>query len=492
MDWLEDAKKIVDPNYIRLGKQNLLTSEKKIKTLIKDQSLPQDYQNEWSDEEVRYFLNQLSFLDSNNFSKNIGLGEREGRVFSNLVKQRNLSFSHGIGRSGTINAIQPKAAGSSLILQLCNKMALQALKLAGARLTKKCMVLPLCTGMSLALALRALGFQKEQELEKKKKENKDKIFPDSPKYVIWSRIDQKTCLKCIYSAGFKPIVVDQKIATNKKTNETMDYLVTDTNGIEESIKKIGADNIVCVLSTTSCFSPRSPDNVLEISKICERLNVPHLINNAYGVQCMKTMTNINNAMKNGRVDAYVQSTDKNFQVPIGGGIVASKNPKFIDLCSSMYAGRANMSPILDLFITLLQTSQKRWVDSLKARKNLMLKKLLPQIRKVAEKYGERLLKTDKVNQVSFAVTLDGFKDPVDVGGKLYYKQVTGPRVVVKTTKKTIMDKSFVGYGTHCDDYPHHYVVMSCAIGTTEEIVNEFVKKFDKTLKEVKKNDKKSK
>lgn len=40
-------------------------------------------------------------------------------------------LSHGIGRSGDIAAVQPKAAGSSLLMKLTNCMALDAIKMAG-------------------------------------------------------------------------------------------------------------------------------------------------------------------------------------------------------------------------------------------------------------------------------------------------------------------------------------------------------------------------
>ena len=37
-------------------------------------------------------------MDSNNFVDNVGVGEREGRVFSSIVKQKYFSMSHGVGR----------------------------------------------------------------------------------------------------------------------------------------------------------------------------------------------------------------------------------------------------------------------------------------------------------------------------------------------------------------------------------------------------------
>lgn len=40
----------------------------------------------------------------------------------------------------------------------------------------------------------------------------------------------------------------------------------------------------------------------------------------------------------GRVDAFVQSTDKNFMVPVGGAVVAGFDEKFIDAVSKTYPG----------------------------------------------------------------------------------------------------------------------------------------------------------
>ena len=55
-------------------------------------------------------------MDSNNFSGNVGVGEREGRVASEVVRRRHFGLSHGMGRSGDVTAVQPKAAGSSIIV----------------------------------------------------------------------------------------------------------------------------------------------------------------------------------------------------------------------------------------------------------------------------------------------------------------------------------------------------------------------------------------
>lgn len=41
----------------------------------------------------------------------------------------------------------------------------------------------------------------------------------------------------------------------------------------------------------------------------------------------------------GRIDAFVQSLDKNFMVPVGGAIIAGFDEVFIKDISKMYPGR---------------------------------------------------------------------------------------------------------------------------------------------------------
>ena len=165
----------------------------------------------FDDSLIEYFLTKISFLDSNNFKDRIGVGEREGRVASNLVARRNFNLSHGIGRSGDVEAIQPKAAGSSLIYKLTNYLVKDALRLMGLTV-QKCLVLPLATGMTLTLILLTL-----------------KAIKPNAKYVIWPRIDQKTCLKCILTAGALPIVIQPKLS------QCQMYVHTD---MEEMQKKV--------------------------------------------------------------------------------------------------------------------------------------------------------------------------------------------------------------------------------------------------------------
>ena len=265
---------LIPRTYVQQGLQNIQSRENLIQSLLKHQKLPKDG---WDDQTIEVLIQQLSLMDSNNFAGNTGVGEREGRVFSNLVAKRHFYLSHGIGRSGDIVEVQPKAAGSSIIYKLTNKLAAHALQVAGLNTAFGCIVFPLATGMTLALSLTTL-----------------KIKQPEKRYVLWSRIDQKSCFKAIFAAGLLPIVVDPVLDHGEmKTN------VTDM----ENILQQRHHEILCVLSTTSCFAPRQPDAVDEIAKLCTTYNVGHVINNAYGLQCELISKKINRAIVKGRVDA---------------------------------------------------------------------------------------------------------------------------------------------------------------------------------------------
>jgi O-phospho-L-seryl-tRNASec:L-selenocysteinyl-tRNA synthase len=75
--------------------------------------------------------------------------------------------------------------------------------------------------------------------------------------------------------------------------------------------------------SAACCTCRAADDVVGIAKLCAQLGVPHIINNAYGVQSAQLCAAITSALRKGRVDAIVQSTDKNFMVPVAGAVVAA-------------------------------------------------------------------------------------------------------------------------------------------------------------------------
>lgn len=101
-----------------------------------------------------------------------------------------------------------------------------------------------------------------------------------------------------------------------------------------------SDDVLAVVATTSCFAPREPDLVVHLGKvrqisfprcihpiqICNQYNIPMLVNNAYGVHDAICTDSIDKALRlhDGSAPLYVvQSTDKNFMVPVGGSIISS-------------------------------------------------------------------------------------------------------------------------------------------------------------------------
>lgn len=64
-------------------------------------------------------------------------------------------------------------------------------------------------------------------------------------------------------------------------------LKTNITGIQKAIETNGVDNILCVITTTSCFAPRAVDNVEGVSQLCSNSSIFHLVNNAYGLQSSK-------------------------------------------------------------------------------------------------------------------------------------------------------------------------------------------------------------
>jgi O-phospho-L-seryl-tRNASec:L-selenocysteinyl-tRNA synthase len=268
------ATRYVKGTYVRQGLQSLRTRQKLINQLLSSKKIPVDG---WDDMTIEFAIQELSAMDSNNFPANCGVGEREGRVYSTLVQKRHFGLAHGIGRSGDIAETQPKAAGSSLIYKLTTCMTTHALNLAGLKTSSAgCLLMPLATGMTLSVCMQAL-----------------RVSNPTAKYVVWPRIDQKSCFKSILTAGLTPLIVDCKLENGE--------LRSDIDAIRQHLQTHGKD-VLCILSTTSCFAPRQPDQVDEIAKLCQEYGIGHVINNAYGLQCNYICKLINRAAVVGRVD----------------------------------------------------------------------------------------------------------------------------------------------------------------------------------------------
>ncbi|KAK7070844.1 hypothetical protein SK128_002687 [Halocaridina rubra] len=450
---LELAERLIPATYLRQAAECDVYREKQIQILIDQRKCPDEG---WDDATIELLVNKLSRMDSNNFPHNCGVGERESRIYSGLVSQRHYRLGHGIGRSGDIAEVQPKAAGSSLLNKLTNAIVLDVIRSVGVPKTAACLVVPVATGMSIVLCLLTLRQQRPKA-----------------KYVLWPRIDQKSCFKSIITAGYEPAIIENKLEG--------DELRTDVDELERQLLSLGADSVAAVMTTTSCFAPRAIDRLEEVAKLCAQHGVPHIINNAYGVQSSKCMHHIQEASRVGRVDAFVQSTDKNFMVPVGGAVIAGFDSEFIEQVGKMYPGRASSSPVVDLFITLLSMGKNGYKKLLAERK--MMKKQLEELMEVVvQKNGLRLLST-KNNPISIGMSLpqDSSSVLTELGSMLFLRGVSGTRVIATTDAKTISGHTFQGWGSHASDYPVAYLTAAASIGMTAEDINLFVQRLDKCL-----------
>ena len=451
----------IGKSYSQIGKELISSHDNIFQNLLNSRSLPDEPLNQNT---INYILNIFSNMDSNNGPYHIGIGEREGRIISPLVHQRNYGLVHGIGRSGNINDLQPKACGSSLLTQLTNALLKNLLHSIGMTFIKDIIILPFATGMALTISFLTL-----------------RLLKPKAKYIIWSRIDQKTCLKCIITSGYEPIII------NPIPNPKNDYeLETDIQGVKNSIDKYGVDNILCICSTTSCFAPRGYDNIEEISKICKEKNLFHIINNAYGIYCTKIIDMINKADKIGNVTLVVSSTDKNFMVPVGGSLVYSSNSEMVEKLKKNYPGRASISPLLDLFNSFLEMGKNKYKKLIGDRKE-KYKILIKKIGEIADKYGEKVVALNN-NKISILFTLgkivekSGNKDAKEIGSMCFNRQISGVRVITssKGQTKNIAGYDFLNYGSSCDNYKYlPYLTFSCAIGIIDEEIDGFVNKIDK-------------
>lgn len=414
----------------------LQSENKPLKTLFEQRRIPQ---TGWKDKQIKKLLDFLSGMDSDKDSKAARIGEREGRVASPLISELAYGFHHGVGRTGDLTGSQPKAAGGTLMYFLTNKLATDAIKRFGASNIKKALVVPMATGMTLELVLSAVRNRHDGN------------------EVVFTRVDHKTPIKAIKLAGLKEKIVEGKIFGDA------------VNVPEEEVEKAVTPKTCAIISTTTFFTPREPDKIKQIAKIAKEKNVSHIINNAYGVQSREIMKLVKGAIDAGRVDAIVQSTDKNFLTPVGGAIVASPNEEFLDEVSGVYAGRASAAPIVQFLAAILSLGLDGY-EKLRDEQEENRKLLHENLMETAKKHSQRVL--DVQNPVSVAMTLQG-RSAKKIGKALFASRVTGARALEPTD-----------FGVCCPKYHSSYINFDVGIGMQKEDINLAIERLDTVLKTV--------
>jgi O-phospho-L-seryl-tRNASec:L-selenocysteinyl-tRNA synthase len=387
-----------------------------------------------TDLQLEIMLQLLSSLDTDKDPEAARVGEREARVASPFIGRLSAGFNHGIGRSGQLAAPQPKAPGASMMQQVANNVALDAIRKLGLSNVKSGLVTPLATGMSISLTLSAL--RREEGI----------------KQVLFPRIDHVSPKRAIAFSGLGMVVIPTVIEE--------DAVQVDLGTLEKIIKSTEAS---AVLATTTFFPPRESDPIKEIARLCSDHNVPFVVNNAYGVQSERIMNQIHSAIDAGRVDAVVQSSDKNFLAPVGASIIVSPNKDFTEQVAQTYAGRASAAPIVQTLAALLALGLDNYKEL--QQKQIENKELMEKnLSDIADRIGQRLLSV--WNPVACALTMDGL-DAKEIGARLYNERVTGPRAVEKGE-----------FGSCSDNYPHSYLVMNAAIGASKNDVETATAKLD--------------
>jgi len=411
-----------------------------------------------------------------------------------------------VGRSGDLCAAQPKAPGSSLLARLAHTLALAAVRACGVTRASAALVVPCATGLTMALVLRAV------EARAAARGGAAGGLPAGPRYVLWSRIDQKSCFKALRLAGLTPVVVE--LARGGGGSEE---LRTDEPALRAALARLPPGSVAAVVTTTSCFAPRAPDDVVAVARLCAEAGVPHVVNHAYGLQLGGACHALDEACRVGRVDAFVSSTDKNFMVPVGGAIVASPDAAAVAAVASAYPGRASMAPIADLLVTLLAMGADG-LRGLLAQRKAVAADLRARLAALAATYGERVLDS-RANQISFAMSLGKLTDGGEptppmaataaaastastaasastaaaasdapraatyLGSMLFARGVSGARVVHPGATATIDGHTFAGYGAHCADYPVPYLTVAAAIGMTPADVDALMARLENTIDE---------
>jgi len=275
--------------------------------------------------------------------------------------------------------------------------------------------------------------------------------------VVYPQIDHKTPLKAIHLAGLQERIIEGEVYGD------------GVNVPPEKIQKAVNENTAAILSTTTFFPPREPDKIKDIAKIAEEKKVPHIINNAYGVQSREIMKLVRGAIDAGRVDAIIQSTDKNFLAPVGGAIVASPDEEFLNEVSRTYAGRATAAPIAQFLAAILSVGLEGY-EKLRTQQEENRKFLESSLKTVAERHSQRILNV--YNPISVAMTLEG-RNAKKIGKALYTARVNGARALEKND-----------FGVCCPQYISSYINFDAGIGLQKKEITLATERLDTILKTV--------
>merc|ERR1711991_1285900 len=86
------------------------------------------------------------------------------------------------------------------------------------------------------------------------------------------------------------------------TNITAFNSILNQNGDKNRFPNIlDMSEILAVITTTSAFAPRAPDDIVHVAEKCAEFEIPHVVNNAYGVHVGPCMASLALAMSKKKI-----------------------------------------------------------------------------------------------------------------------------------------------------------------------------------------------
>lgn len=168
-------------------------------------------------------------------------------------------------------------------------------------------------------------------------------------------------------------------------------------------------------------------------------------------------------------------------VPVGGAIIFGPDPEIIARVAKRYAGRASISHVIDLFITLIGLGRsglgRLKTDRIKCFEHF--RKELKEIEAI------RVMETPH-NDVSLAIQLpQGFDS--SLGSQLFLRNISGARVIEISGKSTMLEGiEFVNFGSHSSSSKWKggefcYLNVAAAVGSECDDIAVLARKLSKLL-----------
>jgi O-phospho-L-seryl-tRNASec:L-selenocysteinyl-tRNA synthase len=88
------------------------------------------------------------------------------------------------------------------------------------------------------------------------------------------------------------------------------------------------------------------------------------------------------------------------------------------------------------------------------------------------------------NDISMAIALPRMDAPTMVGSMLFWRWVSGTRVVSNANTLRVGDVTLKGFGGHCDDYGVDYLTVAAAVGLTRDDVDLFMQRLNNVITRV--------